>query len=138
MRERTPTNCPECGITPGTRHTGSCDVARCTRCGGQAISCDCVYIVNGLNPGSLTESVYSNGPTAEMMDRLDKEFPVDVWSGIWPGVAECIEYGFWCTRGPNGFGWVRCSASEEGATEDLNRLTVECNWDQEKQKWVKK
>lgn len=49
-------SCPDCGASPGSKHNAHCDVARCTMCGGQNLSCDC--------------------------DPKD----VDDWSGLWPGV----------------------------------------------------
>lgn len=53
--------CPDCGVSPNKKHTGSCDVARCTVCGGQLLSCDC-----------------------------EKGKP-DIWTGLWPGVQECYD-----------------------------------------------
>lgn len=53
--------CPDCGVMPGEKHIGCCDVARCTNCDSQYISCDCDYS------------------------------EVDIWDGTWPGVKECYE-----------------------------------------------
>ena len=54
-------NCNDCGAEPGERHMRDCDVARCTECEGQRLSCGC------------------------------KKGNEDVWTGVWPGYKECYE-----------------------------------------------
>jgi hypothetical protein len=39
--------CHDCAVTKGQFHVPGCDVERCPRCGGQAISCDCAYEEDG-------------------------------------------------------------------------------------------
>jgi hypothetical protein len=66
LSERPIRPCPDCSVKPGKPHKPGCDVARCTNCGGQAISCDCP---NDVGAG-------------------------DVWNGLWPGTKECYEKGY--------------------------------------------
>ncbi len=139
-----PRKCHDCGAKPGEKHKGGCDVARCPRCGGQAISCNCIYIVNGMNPNTLeTEhpDIYNNGPTEAMYEKWEQQGWEDIekpWSGIWPGVMECREFGWFAKMVP-GQGWVQCPATDPDAHENLNRLYMgECQWDIATQRFIKK
>lgn len=58
--------CHDCGVKPGNVHDENCDVARCTKCGGQRLSCDC------------------------------EDGDGDVWTGIWPGTLEALEQKLIC------------------------------------------
>lgn len=137
-------NCGDCGAAPGEHHTPGCDVERCARCGRQSISCDCVYIVNGIDPATMGQThpeVYAGGPTEEMEAVWEKEWGHRriPWSGEWPGVAACREFGLWCIgRAGQVPYWKSVPAGTPGATEDLNRLYTEYRWDPDKQKWVLK
>lgn len=59
-------NCPDCAVAPGESHISGCDVARCTACGYQRISCE-------------------HGGSQAGWDAL--------WTGIWPGELEAVWYG---------------------------------------------
>jgi hypothetical protein len=91
--------CPDCAVNPGENHLPGCDVERCPACGGQRLSCDC--------------------------RTRRKPLP---WSGEWPGVVECRQFGWYSFMCP-GRGWVRCAKDHPEASEDLNRLYVDARWD---------
>jgi len=42
--------CPDCGVSEGQIHIQGCETELCPFCGGQMISCDCVYEWQDLNP----------------------------------------------------------------------------------------
>ena len=86
-----------------------CDVEMCPECGHQLISCDCQEIDG------------------------DERMP---WSGEWPGLAACREFG-WYSKLVPGKGWVGCEKSDPEATEDLNRLHMEAVWDKNVKRWVR-
>jgi hypothetical protein len=57
------------------------------------------------------------------------------WSGEWPGVAECREFGWYAKLIP-GEGWVSCDKNDTGAKEDLNRLVTEAVWDRKQGRFI--
>lgn len=57
-------DCPDCGASELSRHSERCDVARCSACGLQRLTCECS----------------SGRPT--------------VWDGEIPGVREVERFGF--------------------------------------------
>ena len=145
--DRSVRNCHDCGAKPGEMHTEGCDVERCPRCGGQTISCRCIYDINGIDYAKMEEmhpAIYFSGPADEMEAKWDREWGHRrmLWTGEWPGQLECREYGWWAVFGPGlnppQIGWVSVPEGTPGASEDLNRLYRECDWDQEKQRMVKR
>lgn len=105
--------CHDCGALPGEYHKEGCDVERCPRCGGQYMLCNeggC----EGTRPGE-------DWPPA-LDDRM-------VWTGEWPGVQECREFG-WYVDWPTGVGSTQL-------TEDLNKLTAEAEWDRLDKRYVR-
>jgi len=103
-----PENCPDCLAAPGTNHKSRCDIEQCPVCGGQKASCDC--------------------------DRKGESLP---WTGIWPGVAECREWG-WFAKLVEGQGWISCSAKDKDAFPDINRLHSDAIWDRSLGRFVRK
>ncbi len=127
--------CGDCGASPGEAHVPGCDVEICILCGRQAIGCPCVYELSGIVYDSMEAThpdIYSNGPTEEMDVVYEKAVqeaggPV-LWSGEWPGKAECRELGL--LEFPSLPGkWVPCDGAHPGASEDLNRLHMVTVWD---------
>jgi len=125
--------CHDCGVAPGEFHTPGCDVERCAMCGYQAIGCDCIYKVSGIDVDTMED------PTDEMYERFDAEIEKLggrlPWTGHWPNLTECQEYGFWCYW-VEGKGWVECSKDHPEAREDLNRLLSSTVWDRMKRRFV--
>lgn len=59
-------SCRDCGVEPGRKHRQGCDTARCLKCGGQRLSCNC------------------------------KDSGEDVWTGIWPGTEIAYKHKLVC------------------------------------------
>jgi hypothetical protein len=60
-----------------------------------------------------------------------------VWTGEWPGDAECREFGWWVQdRCDEGLGFVPCASGAPGAVEDLGRLSRDAVWSRERARWV--
>lgn len=59
-------SCHDCGVKPGKAHLDGCDTARCLKCGGQRLTCNC------------------------------EEGGGDIWTGMWPGIKECYTKGYVC------------------------------------------
>lgn len=106
-----PSDCPDYGVKPGELHDPGCDAEPCSACGCQAISCGC----------KLEE--YTDLPRVP-------------WSGIWPGVAECVEYGLFCVW-VEGFGWKDWDG-EPDASPSLTLLHQVGRWDRDRQRWFVK
>lgn len=117
-------NCPTCNAGVGTPHLEGCPVSRCPKCGYQAIGCYCATeMFHGRKTWKDDEDDDVDPPeiTDEQWDLFDEKYPPLLWSGEYPGTAECREYGFLLPDG-----W-----------EDLNRLTSgACTWNAVLGKWV--
>ena len=78
--------CHDCGVKPGTVHEPGCDVARCSICKGQLLSCGC-----------------------------EKGEP-DIWDGLWPGTKECYDKGYvskWSEDGSLSFDYNRLAYNRD-------------------------
>lgn len=108
-----PRSCGDCGVKPGELHSDGCDVARCLVTGRQRLSCNVGTVVFGW-------------PEKHPHDDCGWQ----VWTGAWPGTAECSELGWHTFFERPGRGWVRCGPDDPRAGTDLNRLIEETEWDQ--------
>jgi hypothetical protein len=92
--------------------------------------------------------IFSGGASDKMWAAYDTEVSQyggrDVWTGEWPGTAECREYGLWSrwvgsTWPEPGGRWVKCAATDEGAGPNLNALNAWGGfvWDRTARKWRK-
>jgi hypothetical protein len=57
------------------------------------------------------------------------------WTGEWPGLLECREFGWYAKLVP-GKGWQSCSKDDPQAHEDLNRLYYDAVWSPELGRFV--
>lgn len=119
MASREKRTCGDCGVNPGELHQPGCDVERCPYCGGQMLMC---------------------GGECEGHELDEKDLMP--WTGTWPGIEECIEFG-WFSKfipDPNGIhgAWVRCSGDDPEADGDLNRLAMSAVWDKQAKRWRKR
>lgn len=121
--------CHDCHVLPGELHTGGCDTERCPECGGQLIGCGCYGRVEELD-GEVIRPPCGEWP------EDSKRLP---WTGIYPGVVECIEFGWYSKWDEDRCRWVRCEKDDPKAGADLNRLhpmTGGVLWDKELKRWV--
>lgn len=113
-------SCPGCGASIGSQHLEGCDVARCVSTGGQFFVCGGqVHEYRGRSYG-----------------EHDGSCEPDRWTGLWPGTAEAIEYG-WYARFSPGSGWQQTTADDPEGAPDLNRVAVSCHWDPQQQRYVR-
>ncbi len=124
-------SCHDCGAMPGEMHTYGCDVERCPDCGHQLISCSCQHV--GTKADVDIIHGFNHHPFAH-----GGKYPRVVWTGLWPGKAECQEFNWYARRNPTGPGYVPCDIDDQGAMEDYNRLYTDdrCRWDPKKGRYV--
>ncbi len=122
--------CPDCQVLINEEHTEGCDVARCLAYGSQRLLCQpgARMVVRGYLP---------TGGVDVDWEQDGHDCGRDVWSGRWPGEAECEEFGWWAVFVLYGNpSWEPCSLDTPGAVLDLNRLVVEARWDAAARRWV--
>lgn len=90
-------DCPDCRADVGHPHHDACDIARCLHTGLPRFGCE-----------------------------GDHDCGSDAWTGEWPDVQACLEYGFVVTY-----------PGVHGVYPDTNRLYAEAHWDPARRRWVK-
>jgi hypothetical protein len=124
--------CPSCKSGPGDLHLSGCDLETCALCGGQMIACGC------------------NAHTDDYVREVTKLGGRLPWAGDTQGVAECVEWGWYASRGFRPLSnassgtvaemvesWIPCERTDPGAVPDLNRLATEARWDRKQRRFVK-
>jgi hypothetical protein len=88
MSENKSQHCPACNAKPGMLHRTGCDVEHCPRCGQQLLTC-----------GHFLFGTVKAPPDQERLP----------WTGEWPGVQECREFGWWAKPNPEGSSYEACA-----------------------------
>ena len=119
-----------CGARFGEEHTDGCGVARCLAYGSQRLLCGPGrrLVVRGRLPGGGVDVDYEDD---------GHDCGRDIWTGLWPGTVECIQFGWWAVFVPYGSpSWRPVPAGTPGARPDLNRLAVDAVWSPRRRRWV--
>ena len=109
--------CGDCGVQPGEYHEIGCDVEQCPACGGRLTSGCCICIC-------CQESM----PNEERIP----------WSGVYPGVVECLQFGWYGLPVMGKLGLQPCREDEPSAELDFTRLRLDAVWDQNKKRFVRR
>lgn len=137
--------CRDCGARVGQPHDHGCCVERCQFTGLQWIACDRAEFSCDCEDDNGYDA---DGHTIHTCGQVPHDCGSEVWTGVWPGYAEAIEYGRFVHIAPiaertiGSFtiparrGWVSCEPDDPGATPDLTWVVQLCDWDRERRRWV--
>lgn len=131
--------CHDCGAQPGDLHQLGCDTERCPLCGGQFLSCFHTHRCPRCNDEWVDSECVTDNDGWPTVITDDMRLP---WTGIWPGVVECREFGWYAyfdpaNRHPTNGPWIRCAPDDPRGSEDLNRLhSGEAEWSREQRRFV--
>jgi len=77
--------CGDCGVAEGEFHQPGCDMERCPFCGGQLISCNCVY----KKLGFIHEDFEKGKTWMQVLSELEHALPPEVYkNGLNPEQAK--------------------------------------------------
>lgn len=124
--------CRDCAALIGRPHEHGCDVENCQWTGIQWIQCG-GYTDNPLCRCADDENYDEDGYTIHTCGQSPHDCGSQIWDGVWPGYAECVEYGWYSYFAPP---WRQCGPEHPQAGPDLNRLRFDCDWDRERRRWV--
>jgi hypothetical protein len=102
-------DCPDCGAPPGAIHRENCPQEACLRC------------------GKLPDRCLKHPKTEG--ERLP-------WGGLTQGVAECLEFGWFCRWNSKARAWLPCEPTARGAEPDLDRLRIQARWNPHRRRFI--
>ena len=126
-------NC-SCGAAIGEPHY--CDFARCMWTGQQLCQCeDGLLTIVARRLIDLGDRQLSEELQDQYALDLTHDCGVCIFDGYYPGEQEAAEYG-WYSRFDHG--WVSTTEDDPRGNADLNRVMAECDWDRDRQRWVRR
>lgn len=133
-------SCHDCGAKPGQLHDLGCDTERCPLCGGQMLQCYSVIRCPSCRDAFVVSVCVTDDGGYPTPITNEMRLP---WTGEWPGLGECREFGWYSyfdsgwSDPVTGSAWHRCGPEHEGAGPDLNRLHgPEAEWSRDLKRFV--